>query len=246
MVKILNTVACLLIGSICAFGQQYKISWQKVRMEASADGKAYPCDSIIASRQDALEGLMEILAYATEEITKDAPGHALSNFSADFMIAAGKKICGSSKDMMSILNNGGIRAPFPKGAVRVYEVISTYPFDNKVVVCTVKGSHILDMLEGFAAKGRFEALGGVKIKVADGKLVSAKISGRKIRPEKDYKVVTIDFLLDGGDRFHFKDLSSDINYTDMLVSDVAAQYLRDLNAKGKKLTNKGDSRLIIE
>ena len=217
MVKILNTVACLLIGSICAFGQQYKISWQKVRMEASADGKAYPCDSIIASRQDALEGLMEILAYATEEITKDAPGHALSNFSADFMIAAGKKICGSSKDMMSILHNGGIRV-----------------------------SHILDMLEGFAAKGRFEALGGVKIKVADGKLVSAKISGRKIRPEKDYKVVTIDFLLDGGDRFHFKDLSSDINYTDMLVSDVAAQYLRDLNAKGKKLTNKGDSRLIIE
>ena len=146
---------------------------------------------------------------------------------------------------MSLTNFGGIRSNFPKGAVRVYDIYSTFPFDNTVVVAVMEGEDIRRILERFAS-GKFEALGGVEIVVRDGELEKCLIGGRPLEDDALYNLVTIDFLLDGGDRFDIGDDAVSIDRTGIVLRDAAVRYLRDLSESGIVLENKGDGRVIIE
>ena len=58
--------------------------------------------------------------------------------------------------------------------------------------------------------------------------------------------MTIDFLLDGGDRFDIGDDAVSIDRTGIVLRDAAVRYLRDLSESGIVLENKGDGRVIIE
>ena len=100
-------------------------------------------------------------------------------------------------------------------------------------------------LERFAS-GKFEALGGVEIVVRDGELEKCLIGGRPLEDDALYNLVTIDFLLDGGDRFDIGDDAVSIDRTGIVLRDAAVRYLRDLSESGIVLENKGDGRVIIE
>ena len=141
---------------------------------------------------------------------------------------------------------GGIRSNFPKGAVRVYDIYSTLPFNNSVVVAVMRGKDIREILENFAEKERFEALGGVRILVEDKEIEYCQIEGQPLDEDGMYNLVTIDFLLDGGDRFNIGSDALSIERTGIVMRDAAVAYLQELSDSGVVLENKTDGRVIIE
>lgn len=226
--------------------QDFEYNWQRVRMDSRYESDTvYDVDSIVAAHQEQIAPLMEVVIYSTGEIEERRPESALSNLAADMLLYAVSDRLNNGYPSMSLTNFGGIRSNFPKGAVRVYDIYSTFPFDNTVVVAVMEGEDIRRILERFAS-GKFEALGGVEIVVRDGELEKCLIGGRPLEDDALYNLVTIDFLLDGGDRFDIGDDAVSIDRTGIVLRDAAVRYLRDLSESGIVLENKGDGRVIIE
>ena len=96
---------------------------------------------------------------------------------------------------IAILNKGGIRQAVPRGPVTKATVYSVLPFDNKLLICSLKGSDVLQhfdnaevVLAGLAPAG-------------PGRYVLG--TGAPLDLARSYKVATIDFLYFGGDGFTF-------------------------------------------
>lgn len=245
MRKCVILIFAVLVGQMLG-AQDFEYSWQRVRMDSAYESDTvYGVDSIVAAHQEQMTPLMEVVIYSSEEIKEGRPESALSNLAADMLLYAVSDRLDNGYPSMSLTNFGGIRSNFPKGAVRVYDIYSTFPFDNTVVVAVMEGEDIRHILERFAS-GKFEALGGVEIVVRDGELEKCLIGGRPLEDDALYNLVTIDFLLDGGDRFDIGDDALYIDRTGIVLRDAAVRYLRDLSESGIVLENKGDGRVIIE
>ncbi len=238
----------VLLATVCAssLAQDIKISWQRVAMDDTYEtDKLYRLDTIIAAHQEQMGEMMEVIIFAEDEIEKRQPESALSNIAVDFLLDAAEPFIDNDYPTLSLTNFGGIRSNFPKGAVRVYEIYSTFPFDNAVVIAQMRGEHIRKMVERFAGRERFEALGGVSIVVEDKELVKFEIEGQPVEDDKLYNLVTIDFLLDGGDRFNIEDDAEKITRTGIMMRDAAISYLRKMSEQGAVLRNETDGRVII-
>ncbi len=246
--RVYRTIAAaVLLGILNVLNaQNFSYEWKRVRMDSSFEtGRIYDVDSIVADHQQAMGPLMEIVIYAEEEIEEKQPESALTNIAADMLLYAASGLIDNGYPTMSLTNYGGIRNNFPKGAVRVYDIYSTFPFNNYLVVAVLEGKDIRKILDRFASRERFEALGGVEIVVEDEKLEKCLIGGKPLEDDRLYNMVTIDFLLDGGDRFRIGDNAKSVNRTGLVMRDVAIQYLKELSADGVVLVNKRDGRVKI-
>lgn len=245
--KRLSVIALLTVCCVALRAQNFEYKWQRVHMDTAYESSAvYPVDRIVAEHQEQMAPLMKVVIYAKEEIEEGQPESALADLVADMLLHAARPYIDNGYPAMSLTNMGGIRSNFPKGAVRVYDIYSTLPFNNSVVVAVMKGKDIRKILENFASRGRFEALGGVRIVVEDKEMEECRIGGKPLEDDALYNLVTIDFLLDGGDRFHIGSDAVSVNRTGIVMRDAAVAYLQELSDSGVVLENRTDGRIIIE
>ena len=108
----------------------------------------------------------------------------------------------------AVTNSGGLRQDVDAGPVTVGELISAFPFPNTVVQLEMKGSDVRTMFEHGAGltNGILQASKGIEMsydesKPAGSRLVICKINGKPLDDKKTYKVLTSNFLADGGDGF---------------------------------------------
>lgn len=126
----------------------------------------------------------------------------------------------------SVVNTGGIRAGIPKGDVTVGGVVTTSPFENVIVQLPLTGQEILDMLEGVVMQKNVETgkpvmsfiqVGGLRFTYDSTKPVSNDVTStpashiitaeiedrtktwRPIVPSQTYNLVTVNFVMAGGD-----------------------------------------------
>ena len=101
-------------------------------------------------------------------------------------------------------------------------------------------------MKNFAKRERFEALGGVKIEVKDKGLKKCYIGGEKLNDDKIYKLVTIDFLLDGGDALSLRKGAKEIVISDIFVRDGVVKYIKEKSDAGHVFNNQKDGRIVIK
>lgn len=121
----------------------------------------------------------------------------------------------------AVMNGGGIRSGIAKGPITVELVIIAYPFGSVMFQSPIPGSEILDMLEGVITGKRVDngkdvtsiiQISGLRYTYDSSKInpitgthiVKAEIQGvdKKWYPifkTKTYSMVSIDFVLNGGD-----------------------------------------------
>lgn len=245
--KFLFVVPVLLLAGQLLSAQNFEYKWQRVKMDTTYESSTiYPVDSIVAAHQEQMAPLMKVVIYSKDEIEEGQPESALTNLVADMLLHAARPYIDNGYPAMSLTNMGGIRSNFPKGAVRVYDIYSTLPFNNSVVVAVMKGKDVREILENFAERERFEALGGVSIVVEDKEMEKCEIGGKPLEDDAMYNLVTIDFLLDGGDRFHIGSEAVSVNRTGIVMRDAAVAYLQELSDSGVVLENRTDGRVIID
>ncbi|MCB1024136.1 MAG: bifunctional metallophosphatase/5'-nucleotidase [Acidobacteria bacterium] len=108
----------------------------------------------------------------------------------------------------AVTNSGGLRQDIDKGEITVGELISAFPFPNTIVLLEMKGSDIRAMFEHGAGltNGILQASRGIEMsydetKPIGSRVVKCRIEGAPLDDTKTYKVVTSNFLADGGDGF---------------------------------------------
>jgi 2',3'-cyclic-nucleotide 2'-phosphodiesterase (5'-nucleotidase family) len=153
----------------------------------------------------------EKVTTTTQALTRSYSEESLlGNMVADAMLNSYPKYD------FAVTNSGGLRQDVDAGPVTVGELISAFPFPNTVVQLNMKGSDVRTMFEHGAGltNGILQASKGVEMfydesRPKGSRVVVCKIRGIPLDDNKTYKVLTSNFLADGGDGFlMFKKASS--------------------------------------
>ena len=138
------------------------------------------------------------VGHAAKFMPRHRPESELSNLLADIMVWAGK-FYGEKPDF-GVYNMGGIRADLPQGVVTYGHVLNIAPFGNKIAFVTLSGEAVLELFANFAGnQGEGVSKGVELVMTEDGKLVSAHLNGEPIDPRRDYRIATLNYLVEGND-----------------------------------------------
>ena len=130
---------------------------------------------------------------------------AIGNFACDLVLDSYDNL-----DMV-LMNSGGLRTPLKKGDITLGNIQNEFfPFDNEVVLVTLSGKDVLEMLKISGQKrgaGAFLQLSrGMEVRYnANGELLSAVLNGENIDENKDYTVALSSFVFLGGDGYQDAD-----------------------------------------
>jgi 2',3'-cyclic-nucleotide 2'-phosphodiesterase (5'-nucleotidase family) len=104
---------------------------------------------------------------------------------------------------VAFTNRGGIRADIAPGTITPRDVFTVLPFDNHLVAVQLSGAFLKELFEDklvYGGSGLF--VSGMQVVVdrkqpPGSRIVVFKIGNEDMKPEKLYRVVTIDYLLEG-------------------------------------------------
>ena len=165
------------------------------------------------------------LGYAPEPLWVREPECPMLNWASDALWEAAKKVYPEKVDI-AIVNMGGMRCSWPAGPITRGNVFELMPFDNRLVVLTLKGSDIIELCESFARYGG-QGVAGMRVTVIDGKLADVTIGGKPVNPKAEYTVATSDYLSGGAD--HMDALAKYVKYwnSDLLIRELYIDAVRD-------------------
>ena len=192
----------LVLTSLCACQQPKQVigaTTEAIPVDASADAIE---DTVylaqLAPVKADLEREMNVqIGYAPEDLWVDAPECPMLNWASDALWEAAKKLYPGKVDI-AIVNMGGMRCAWPKGPITRGNVFELMPFDNQLVVLTLKGEDVLALCESFARYGG-QGVAGMRVTVIDNKLANVTVGGKPVDPKGSYTVATSDYLSGGAD-----------------------------------------------
>jgi 2',3'-cyclic-nucleotide 2'-phosphodiesterase (5'-nucleotidase family) len=192
--------------------------------------------------------MSEVLAYTKEAMVKDKPEGVLNNFVADLVLKKANdyyKTSDGKKVDFCILNNGGLRASLPKGAITRGEIFELMPFDNYMIVITLSGEKVMEMCN-FVAKSGGVPISGFSLGIKDTLAVNITVNGKNIDTTRNYRVVTSDYLANGGDKMKFFKNPLKTENLNIKLRDAILEYAAEENKKGDTLKSKLDNRIYYE
>ena len=221
----------LAVAAFCACGrrpvQVVRATTTAVSVDASADAiedKDYLAQ--LAPVKQALEREMDVqIGYAPEKLWVDAPECPMLNWATDALWEAAKKVYDGRVDI-AIVNMGGMRCEWPAGPVTKGSVFELMPFDNQLVVLTLKGKDILDLCESFARYGG-QGVAGMRVKTVDGKLADVRVAGKAVDPNALYTVATSDYLSGGTDHMEALTRFVDCWNSELKIRDLYLEAVRE-------------------
>lgn len=199
--------------------------------------------SLLLEAQSEMADLKKVVAYSTEEMVRTYPECEIGNWYVDALMSEVGRIAGKKVDL-GVTNFGGIRVDMPKGDVLMDDIVSMFPFRNKVCYLEIMGRDIRVLLERLAA-GKWQNVGGARCVVSGGKLASVEIGGEPLDDDRVYGVATVDFLLNGGDDVFVARNAVDIRIFDQYVLDIILPYVERLTAEGRPIEYAKDGRIQI-
>lgn len=203
-------------------------------------------DAIIAPYRAGLDSVMnEVLNYAERDLYKGQPESPLGNLMADLCYSKGNEYYHPEDGVyahLCVLNNGGIRSTISEGEITLGRVYELMPFENELVVLTLSGEMVLKLFEYMNESG------GVPMANASYHMLPSgpkdiMIGGARLDTTLTYKVITSDYLANGGDKMSF--FSNPINYemTGVKVRDAIIEYFKEEFEQGRSINSDFDGRV---
>ena len=172
------------------------------------------------------------LAYSPIALNLDGTNTTLGNFVTDLMNEEGDRIYASKHNGQTIdvvlMNRGGLRRTFAPGTLSVRSMYELMPFENEAVVVTMTGEKLLEMIEFLRATDRNHPVSGVEFN-KNSNDTDFLINGKKFDPNKNYTVLTNDYLQKGGDQMRFFLDPIKVEYLNIKLRDMFIEYLEKID-----------------
>ena len=189
-----------------------------------------------------------VMGQVAHNMHPQRPESDLSNLLADILIWASKDY--NEEPVLGIYNMGGIRSDLTKGDVTYGNVLDVAPFENKICFTTLSGEKMLELFRQIAHRGGEGVSKGIELVITeDGKLVSSKLHGKEIDPKAEYRVATLNYLLEGNDGMPaLRDGTNTVapddasNNTRFLIMN----YFKDMQAKGIVVDSQVEGRIVVK
>lgn len=169
---------------------------------------------------------------------------ALQNWVSDAAMEIIKEVSGIKNIDCAIMNKGGIRTDMPKGTITEGLIGSMFPFDNRFVVLEMPGTELIESIKLMCGRGGDAVSKELRATYnAKGELVKATLNGKKIDPAKTYIVATIDYLANGGDYMDPMKPCKRLFVDTQKYGNHILEYVKKLEAAGKKIDAKDEVRI---
>lgn len=139
----------------------------------------------------------------------------------------------ASEADFALHNTGGVRVDILKGDITKRDVISAFPFPNKVMLVRVNGAFIKKLIAKsiYEKRSLFQYSDNVKIeyrwKHNRAELVSVKINGKDLDKDKMYLIAVNDYIANGGSEgYMFKKITDKKVISDKYLSDYFTDYVK--------------------
>jgi 2',3'-cyclic-nucleotide 2'-phosphodiesterase (5'-nucleotidase family) len=191
--------------------KDFDIQWERHKL------KGLPLEASIARlERDYVQRLDRIMNLPIA--TVETPFNTFRNATRSSENEFGNIVTDAMRDYtnadIAIINSGGIRggAEYPKSHVFTRKnLVSELPFRAGIVSLQILGKDLLNALEMSVSefeknKGRFPQLSGAELtfdssQAVNSRVLSVKINGEQLSPDKLYKLATTDYLYNGGDGY---------------------------------------------
>lgn len=189
-----------------------------------------------------------VVGQVAHDMAANRPESDLSNLLPDIFIHMAQYY--NEAPDFAVYNMGGIRAGLSKGKVTYGDVLDVAPFENKICFVTLKGDKVLELFSQIAHRGGEGVSRGVQLEITkDGKLISARLHGKTIDPDANYRITTIDYLAQGNDGLtafksgtNLNSPSDEKNNARFIIRD----YFLEMSKQGKVIDSKVEGRIIVE
>lgn len=194
-----------------------------------------------------------IVGVVAHNMHPERPESDLSNLLADILVWAAKDY--GEQPVFGVYNMGGIRADLTKGDVTYGDVLDIAPFENKICFTTLTGEKMLELFQQIAYRGGEGISKGAELvikmdeKGEHGQLISARLHGQEIDPQAEYRVTTINYLLEGNDGMPALRQGKDVvspqeasNNTRYLIMN----YFRDKQSRGEVVDAQVEGRIKVK
>jgi len=192
--------------------------------------------------------MSEVLITSSQPLAKGDPEGALGDFVADLILKQGNSKYNPTDNLKAdfcVLNNGGLRNALPKGEITKGHVFELMPFENEIVVVTMTGKKIKELFDFIAAKGGMP-VSGLKLGIKDKVCTKAEVNGAAFDENKNYKLITSDYLASGGDKMIFFKEAISIQSLNYKLRDAIIDYMKAENKKGNTITVNTDGRIYYD
>ena len=207
----------------------------------SVEGAAYA--RLLIEAQPAMRELKQVIGYSPKALMRTSPECELYDFAADVILAQGTLLFGEKMDV-SILNKGGVRTDIPQGEILLDDIISMFPFKNYLCLIRVPGWRLREVFTQMAETGP-QIIGGARIAIEGNRLVSVEIGGEPLDDERIYNLVSIDFLLNGGDHYFLSKGAVEVVRSQLLVRDAIIPAVKRFALESKPFEYPTDGRVHI-
>lgn len=183
-----------------------------------------------------------VVGRAAISLTKPSnePETRLGNFFADVLLAQARKQIPDAE--FAFGTKGGLRIELHQGPITVGNLFELMPFENEIVVLELAGENVLDLAQFIATTGG-QPVSGIRMEIVDGKATNIRIGGKPIDANRTYKLVTYDYLANGGD--HALGLADPVNRTNLgiKVREALITYVSNEAEAGNDINVQLDGRI---
>ena len=189
-----------------------------------------------------------IMGRVAHNMHPDRPESDLTNLLSDILVWAAKDY--GEQPVLGVYNRGGVRADLTKGDVTYGDILDVAPFENKICFVTLTGEQLMKLFAQIAKRGGEGVSKGTELVITkDGQLVSARLHGKEIDPKMEYRVTTINYLLEGNDG-----MPALAEGTNKVAPEEAKNntrylimnYFKDKHARGEIVDAQVEGRIIIK
>ena len=249
-VLFLPVVVLTALFSACASHYQVTgVSLTRILVDTVYD--AHPDETAVAflapykHQVDSVMG--PVVGIAACDMAANRPEGNLSNLLPDIFVYMAKYY--QETPDFSVYNMGGIRAALTKGEVTYGDVLDVAPFENKICFLTLTGEKVMELFSQIAKRGGEGVSRGVQLVITrEGELVSARLHGKEIDPQADYRIATIDYLIQGNDGmpalasgFNLNTPKDKKNNVRFIIRD----YFHEMLMKGETVDAKVEGRIVV-
>ncbi len=242
------TIALLSVLVFISCNRHYVV--QNNQYQQYGIGQKEPADSSLIRYYLPYKEKMEtemkrVLGVADHELTKStAPETLIGDFYADAVLAEGLKLNPNIQFSMPT-TKGGIRNPLPKGNLTVERIFELMPFENELVVLKLSGAGVKKLIDFVVSSGG-QPVSGLRMKIKNNVAYDITIAGKPFDINKDYTVLTSDYLANSGDDQRV--FSNPIERANLgkKVRDVLIDYIVGQTKNGKTINTQLDGRIVVE
>ncbi|HLG33646.1 MAG TPA: 5'-nucleotidase C-terminal domain-containing protein [Bacteroidia bacterium] len=187
----------------------------------------------------------ETIGETEKAMERAQPEGLLGNFVADACMSVAEKYYYPEDNVkidFCLMNNGGLRAPLPQGKITRRNIFELMPLENSLTVLTLKGETVEKVLTFVAVKGGMP-VSKIKMQIRDTAAINIEVAGKSFDREKNYRMVTSDYLANGGDGLFFLSAAVKREDLNMKVRDALLEYIGGLTKAGKKISAKAEGRI---